>query len=194
VIGGRPMRYAGDIALTGLMGAGGAMLADGLAHSPMDRMAQDAKDLNSTLSAAPPEVGQAYVNVFGRGPMSSMDRIVATGILNGSVPPAQGGGQVQADSPAGAEAIELAAMIREARPELSNALAAIAAQENSLFAKEALAGVSPAEVMGAVEQGAGVSPVPALLGGAAIGGGTAALAALARRRGGGDPFQVRRAG
>ena len=145
------MRYAGDIALTGLMGAGGALLVDRLAHSPMG-----ASDTNGVVDGRPITM-QDLVEAHQRG-----DHVV------------NGGPEVGAFWATNIQASPPARSI-----------------EQSLAA---LAGVSPAEVMGAVEQGAGVSPVPALLGGTAIGGGTAALAALARRRGGGDPFQVRRAG
>jgi hypothetical protein len=145
------MRYAGDIALTGLMGAGGALLVDRLAHSPMG-----ASDTIGVVDGRPITM-QDLVEAHQRG-----DHVV------------NGGPEVGAFWATNIQASPPARSI-----------------EQSLAA---LAGVSPAEVMGAVEQGAGVSPVPALLGGTAIGGGTAALAALARRRGGGDPFQVRRAG
>ena len=186
------MRFAGDLALTALMGSGGAVLADQLAHDEMDRMAQGARDFNAVLDSAPQEVSAAYMSVFGQGPMSNMDRILATGILMGDVPPPVGGGPAKADSPAGKKAIELASKIREAQPALGAAIGVIADRENDLFAKEALAGVGSADVMNAVAQGAGVSPIPAVLGALAAGGGMAALAALSRRRGGGDPFQVKR--
>ena len=64
-------------------------------------------------------------------------------------------------------------------------------KEMELYAKEAENGVSTADVMAAVDQGAGVSQIPATLGGLGLGGGAAALAALARRRGGGNAFQVK---
>jgi hypothetical protein len=148
------MRYAGDIALTGLMGAGGALLADGLAGRAYGTHTLGASDAIGVVDGRPITM-QDLVEAHQRG-----DHVV------------NGGPEVGAF---------WATNIQSSPPARSI--------EQSLAA---LAGVSPAEVMGAVEQGAGVSPVPALLGGAAIGGGTAALAALARRRGGGDPFQVRR--
>jgi hypothetical protein len=185
------MRYAGDIALVGLAGAGGAVLVDQLAHSPMDRMAQSTREFNDVLGAAPEQIGQAYSAVFAQGPMSNMDRTIAQGILGGTIEPPLRGATIQADSPAGKKAIELASQIRHEAPVVGNALAAVASKEMELYAKEAENGVSTADVMAAVDQGAGVSQIPAILGGLGLGGGAAALAALARRRGGGSAFQVK---
>lgn len=170
-------RMAGMALLSALGGAGAAVGADALSHDPMDRLAQGYKDWGAQVSAAPEMVRQAYVAVFGQGPMSNMDRVIATGILNGSIPPSQGAGPVKADSKAGKKAIEMAEQIRAKAPELGSAVGAIAKNEVALFAKEAAAGVNSQDVVSAADQGAGVSMIPAALG--ALGGG-AVGAALGR--------------
>lgn len=167
-------RMAGVALMSALGGASAAAGADALAHDPMDRLAQGYKDWGAEISAAPEMVRQAYVAVFGQGPMSNMDRVIATGILNGSIPPGRGAGPVKADSKAGKKAIELAEQIRAKSPELSSALGAIAKNEVALFAREAAAGVSSQDVVNAADQGAGVSMIPAALGG--LGGGVAGAA------------------
>ena len=135
----------------------------------------------------------AYEQVFSQGPMSMMDRIIAANVLEGQMSPADG--EVQADSPAGKKSIELALQIRQARPDLGEALASLAAKDIDLIARQSAQGVTTADVISAGEMGSGVSPVPAILAGTGVGGGVAALAALMRKRGGGgDPFQMRRAG
>lgn len=135
----------------------------------------------------------AYEQVFSQGPMSMMDRIVAAGILEGQMsPPA---GDFRADSPAGKKGIEIAMQIRQEMPELAASLASMAARDIDLIARQSREGLTTADVIAAGEQGAGVSPLPAVLAGTGVGGGTAALAALMRRRGGGDdPFQIKRKG
>jgi len=65
---GRAMRFAGDLAAVGVMGAGGASLADDLAHSEMDYLAQDLKNLQGQVNAAPQEVEAAYIQVLARVP------------------------------------------------------------------------------------------------------------------------------
>jgi hypothetical protein len=193
----RPGRMAGELALIGVMGGAGAMNADAAAHSPMDRVAQDYKGFKEAFDSAPPAVQSAYAQLFGAAPMSNMDRLVAGGILDGSIAPGTGEGPVQADTEDGAVAIEMAEQIRRQAPELGQALGALVGQEMSLFAKEAIMrsqgqDVSSQDVVAAAQQGAGVSPVPALLGGLGVGGGTALLTSVLNKRGRPDPFQVPR--
>lgn len=175
-------RMAGELLTYGLLGAGGAVGADAVAHGDMDRLASQYQGFMGQYERAPGLVQQAYAQVFGQGGMSQMDRIIATAVLSGAIPPAQGSGPVKADSAAGGKAIKLAGELRQQEPELSKAVAALADQEVKLFAKEALMGVSPGDVMSAAEQGAGVSPIPAVLGGLGAGGGTALLVEGLRRR------------
>jgi|688.fasta_scaffold1118191_2 hypothetical protein len=187
------MRFAGELALIGAAGSGAALAADQLAHDEMDRLAQGSKDFRAAVAAQPEELVMAYEQVFSQGEMSMMDRVVAAGILDGQMLPADG--EVQADSPAGKKGIELAMQIRQARPDLAASLATLAAKDIDLMARQSEKGVTTMDVISAGEMGSGVSPIPAVLAGAGVGGGTAALAALMRKRGGGgDPFQVRRAG
>lgn len=194
----RPARMAGELALVGVMGGAGALAADAAAHSPMDRAAEDYKGFKELFDAAPPVVKSTYTQVFGQAPMSNMDRIVAGGILSGSIAPSPGSGPVQADSPGGVAAIEMAEQIRQQAPELGQALGALVQREMSVFAKEAIMrsqgeDVRSQDVVAAAQQGAGVSPIPAVLGGVGVGGGVALLTSLLNKRGGPDPFQVARA-
>lgn len=185
------MRMAGQrLVLGGVLGATGAFGADAIAHDEMDRVAQDYKDFAGLYGRAPETVRQAYAEVFGKGEMSNMDRLVATGILSGSIPAAKGDGPLKVDTKAGGKAIELAGKIREANPELSEALAAVAKQEMGLFVKEALMrergmDASSADVVAAAEQGAGVSAIPPILGGLALGSLGAVAPGLVPKRFGG---------
>tara|TARA_R110000868_G_scaffold51792_6_gene163687 strand:+ start:1070 stop:1642 length:573 start_codon:yes stop_codon:yes gene_type:complete len=186
-------RKAGQImGLSTLGGAAGALTADRLSHDPMDRVAQDYKDFVGVYSSAPPEVQQAYAQVFGAGEISGMDRLIAAGILGGTIPGSQGEGPPQADSPAGRKAIEMAEQIRQQAPQLGQALSVLADKEMVLFAKEAQMSVGgqdvgSAEVVAAADSGAGVTPIPAVLGGLGAGGATAGAMALL------DRFTKRRA-
>lgn len=188
-------RMAGELALIGAMGGAGALAADAAAHSSMDRAAEDYKGFKELFEAAPPAVKSAYTQVFGQAPMSNMDRIVAGGILDGSIAPGSGSGPVQADSPGGMAAIEMAEQIRQQAPELGQALGALVQREMSIFAKEAIMrsqgeDVSSQDVVAAAQQGAGVSPIPAVLGGVGVGGGVALLASALNKRGRPDPFRA----
>jgi hypothetical protein len=189
------MRYAGDIAMTGLMGAGGAMLADRLAHSPMDRLAQEYQD---NVKGPVEQGNQAFQNVFNalRSEVQSgveQEALIRTLSAGAESIPGEVM-EVLSQSPRSLSLVRAAQQVRDQSPAAAIAMARISLQETQLLMKEREAGVTPQEVVQARGEGAGVSPVPALLGGAAIGGGTAALAALARRRNGGDPFRVKRTG
>lgn len=185
------MRMAGQrLLFGGLLGGAGALGADAIAHDDMDRVAQDYKEYAEAYGRAPDIVKQAYVEVFGGGGMSNMDRLVAKGILGGSIPPVKGEGPLKVDSKAGGKAIELASKIRETNPTLSEALAAVANQEFKLFVKEALMresgqDVQSADVVAAAERGAGVSVIPPILGGLALGSLGAVAPGLVPKRFGG---------
>ena len=162
------MRFAGELALIGAAGSGAALAADQLAHDEMDRLAQGSKDFRAAVAAQPEELVMAYEQVFSQGEMSMMDRVVAAGILDGQMLPADG--EVQADSPAGKKGIELAMQIRQARPDLAASLATLAAKDIDLMAKQSEKGVTTMDVISAGEMGSGVSPIPAVLAGAGVGG------------------------
>jgi hypothetical protein len=153
----------------GLLGAGGAVAADALMHDDLDRLAQGARDFNVAVYGAPPEAQEAYMAMFGQAPVSNMDRLIVTNLLKGNGTGPVDGGPIQADSPAGAKAIEMALEVRQANPALAATLAALSGQEIELLARSAAAGVDPAQTIEAVNQGAGVSPLPAILGGAGLG-------------------------
>lgn len=179
-------RMAGQRALlAGALGAAGAIGADRMVHDQMDRLAQGYKAFEAAYYSAPEPLQQAYAQVYG-GEMSNMDRIIATAVLGGSIPPPQG--EAKGDTPAGAKAIETAALIRQKAPEVGNSLAALADQEMELFTRYAVikAGGGPdirsADVVAAAEAGAGTSPLPAAIGGVVLGATGAALPGLWARR------------
>lgn len=155
-----------------------------MSHDGMDRAAQGYQDFVGDYGQADEATQQIYAGVFSQGEMSLKDRILATGILSGALPPtAVAEAQERADSPAGKKGIALAAEVMMQNPALGMAAAQLAEQEIALFAKERQMGVSAADVVAASEQGAGVSPLPAVLGGAGVGSGVAIVDALMRRRG-----------
>lgn len=160
----------------GLLGTGGAVAADALMHDDLDRLAQSARDLQMAFAGTPPEVQQVYMDMFGQGEVSSRDRLMATSILlEGADTPWATGVPIQADSPAGAKAIETALQLRQSNPTLANTLAAMVSRESDLLARGMSAGVEPTQVLDAVNQGAGVSPLPAMAGGIGLGALGAAL-------------------
>lgn len=182
------MRFAGQALFSALGGTAAALAADGLAHSEMDRMAQAATDLASAFEAADPIVQQGYELVAGQGAMSNMDRLLVSAILTGAMderiaksgPPAAS--EIKGDTKGGAKAMYSAYQIRARDPQLAQQIGRLTDQELALFAKEGLNGVSSGEVMAAMEAGAGVTPVPAALGGLAGGGAAAAAMAALQRR------------
>lgn len=181
-------RLAGELLLTALAAGGSAAGANAIAHDEMDGLAQMAKNFTGRLEASDPRIQQSYMHVAGQGEMSNMDRLVVTSILRGSMDKRiaqQGlpeGGEIKADTKAGVEAIATAYLIRAQNPQLAEQLGSLTKQELELFSKERLSGVSSAQVMAAAEQGAGITPVPALIGGG-LGGGAALLGVIAARRG-----------
>lgn len=180
-------RMAGQVLAAGGLGSIGALGADALAHDEMDRTAQDYKGFIGGMRGADELTQRAYAGVFAQGQMSLKDRIMAMGILSGELPPgAADEAKKTADTPAGKKGIDLAGQIMMNRPELGPPIAELADREIRLFVREQKAGVTPSDVMTAAEQGAGVSPIPAVLGGAALGAAGAGIPALiARMRGGG---------
>ena len=190
------MRFAGELALIGAAGTGAAYAADSLAHDQMDRLSQEYQD---NVKRPIESSNQAFQDVFD-GLRSQVDSGVEQVALirtlsagSESIPPDEM--EMLQQSPKSMRLVEMAQKVRDVNPVAAIAMGRIALQETQLILKEKEAGVTPQEVVEATEQGAGVSPIPAVLAGAGAGGGTAALAALMRRRGGGDdPFQLKRKG
>lgn len=182
------MRFAGPALFSALGGTAAALAADGLAHSEMDRMAQAASNLSSAFEAADPIVQQGYELVAGQGAMSNMDRLLVSAILTGAMderiaksgPPAAT--EIEGDTKGGVKAMYSAYQIRARDPQLAQQIGRLTDQELALFAKESINGVSSGDVMAAMEAGAGVTPVPAVLGGLAGGGAAAAAMAALQRR------------
>ena len=177
-------RMAGSILGVGALGSAGALVADATAHDETDRAAQSYKNWAGSLQGADEIIQQVYVGVFGQGEMSMADRAVAMRILSGELPPtAATDAMAMADTPAGKKGIKLAGQLMVSQPELGPPAADLAKGELGLFEMERKLGVTPRDVMAAADQGAGVSPVPAILGGLGVGGGAAIVDALMRRRG-----------
>jgi len=176
-------RMAGTALAVGGLGAGGAIAADALAHDPMDRIAQQYKDFRGAYQGADELAQKVYVGVFGQGETSLKDRIMAAGILSGELPPgAAEEAKKMADTPAGKKGIDLAAKVMMNRPELGPPAAKLAEREISLTAQTKTSGLTSEQVTQAADQGAGVSPLPAMLGGAGVGSGAAIVASLLNRR------------
>ena len=184
-------RMAGTaLGLGSIAGVAGAFGADALVHDDVDRVAQDYKAFFAQYQAAPEEVKQVYDAVFAQDSMSGMDRMVATAILNGSQQFTSPGGTVTAETKGGKKAIELAQQVAAANPGLGIATAGLARQEQELFIKEAemrtegYPNFTEQDTVAAANAGAGVSPVPAILGGLAAGSlGAGGVALLGRRAG-----------
>lgn len=175
---------AGQLLSAAGMGALGAVGADMLAHTPMDRAAQDYKDLSGAVADIDEMTRKVFMAVFGQGEMSMKDRMLAAGILSGDLPPgAAEAAKKMADSSAGKKGIDVAGQVMSFQPALGPAVARLANQEIALFGKEAQMGVGPQDVIAAAEQGAGESLLPAALGGLGLGAIGAALPAVAQFQG-----------
>lgn len=178
-------RMAGSVLAVGALGAGGAAAADALAHDPTDRAAQQYKDFAGAYQGSDELTQKVFAGVFGQGETSLKDRIIAVGILTGELPPgAAEQGKKMADTPAGKKGIALAAEVMMHRPELGPPVAKLAEREIRMTVQAKKNGLTSDQVAQAADQGAGVSPLPAILGGAGVGSGAAIVASLLNRRAG----------
>lgn len=181
-------RMAGSLLGALLAGSGGAVAADLFAHDDLDRAAQDYKGFVDKAQGMPSQVQQIYSLLTGGGEMSSTDRAAIIGVLDGAADKvmAQLGGvpsvkQIQADTTAGQKAIHAAMQVRAQDPALAGQVNELVRGDLELIAKEQEKGMNPAQVMQAAQQGAGVSPLPAILGGLLGGAAGAGGVALGRR-------------
>ena len=171
-------RKAGDkllqtIGASGLAGIAGAVAGDAIAHDDMDYMAQDFKDLQKGFAAMSPEAQRAYITITADNQLSGLDRALVSAALEGQIGPPKAI-ETEAD-----RAIAQAVQLRAKAPGVAAEVLRLNQQELELVAKEIDFGTTPQAVMGAAQyEGAGVSPVPSLLGG----GLAAAATALAMRR------------
>lgn len=178
------MRFAGSRLLAaGGMGAGGAVLADALTHDSTDRAVDTFQGFVGAYDNADDPFKKVFSAVFLQDGMTPQDRTIAAQVLAGNRTP-----EVAGLSPAGMQAVEIAYQVQAAAPDLAIRAAALAAQGDQMRQEMGRAGLeSSAQAQAAIDQGAGVSPWPAVAGGLAFGGLGAALPI-----GGRGPHQARR--
>lgn len=177
-------RKAGDILSTAFydnlstalyaagFGTVGAVAADARAHDDMDYMAQDLMEMRAGFQTMSPKAQNAFVAITSDSDLSGLDRALVGAALNGEI------GPPKKIATAGDRAITQAVALRQQAPGVAAEVARFNQQEIDLIAKEIDLGTTPQAVSSAVEYGAGVSPLPAVAGGSAVG---LAGALLARR-------------
>lgn len=181
------LRMAGQVLGIGAAGAGGAFAADALAHDPMDRLAQELKDeVLTPFKRGNEAFQQIYANLIGT-PKTLLEQAALVQTLGAGIDSLER--VLDADqvtkvksSEQAMRLLQAAQSLHERNPEAAIAMANMGSNELELIFKEREMGLKPSDVMDAVEQGAGVSPLPAVAGGLGAGGGVAALAALMGRR------------
>lgn len=181
------MRMAGKALGIGAAGLGGAIAADALAHEPIDRLAQELKGkVYGPYEQGNEQFQMLYANLLG-SPKTLLEQAAVVQTLGGGI--ASLDRVLDPDQVAevkgserGMKLVQLAQKVHEDNPGAALAMASIGSDELELIFKERELGLTPKDVVEAVEQGAGVSPLPAALGGLGAGGGVAALAALTGRR------------
>jgi len=168
-------RFAGEeiaVAL-GLIGAPTAVAAHALSHDDMDYMAQDLKGLNRGFEAASDQAQAAFIAITANNKLSGLDRALVGAALRGEIGPPKG------IATEGDRAVAQAAALRQQAPAVAAEVEQLNNIELKLVATEISQGTTPQAVTSAAEQGAGVTPVPAVVGGSLSS--AAALAALGRR-------------
>ena len=172
-------RKAGENLSQALYSAGfgtmGAIAADAVAHDDMDYMAQDLKELKAGFQTMSPEAQNAFLSITTDSNLSGLDRALVGAALAGNpiVVPKE-------IATAGDLAITQAIALQQKAPEVAAEVARLNQQEIDLIAKEIDFGTTTQAVVSAVEnEGAGVSPLPAVAGGSAVG----LAGALLTRRG-----------
>ena len=171
-------RKAGENLSQALYAAGfgtmGAIAADAVAHDDRDYMAQDLKELKAGFQTMSPEAQNAFLSITTDSNLSGLDRALVGAALTGEI------GPPKEIATAGDRAITQAVALRQQAPEVAAEVARLNQQEIDLIAKEIDFGTTPQAVSGAVEyENAGVTPLPAVAGGTAVG---LAGALAARRR------------
>ena len=169
-------RFAGeDLAMAlGLVGAPTAVGAHLVAHDDMDYLAQDFKNFNRDFEAMSPDAQQAYLAITAENMLSGLDRALVGAALRGEMGPPK---VIETE---GDLAMAQAAALRQKAPEIAAEVERLNQIELNLVAKEIDKGVTPQAVISAAQnEGAGVTPAPAIIGGSL--GSAAALAAMGRR-------------
>lgn len=166
-------RAAGDALIATLFGGVPAAVAvNAFAHDDMDYMAEDLKNFNRGFDAMSSDAQNAYIEITAKNKLSGLDRALVGAALRGEIGPPKGIGTE------GDRAVAQAAALRQQAPEIAAEVEQLNNIELELVATEIKKGTTPQAVISAEQQGAGVSVVPALVGG---GLGTIALGALERR-------------
>jgi hypothetical protein len=159
-------RFAGDkakqLGVASLLAASGGLLAHGLAHDDMDFLVHDFKVLNQRFQNMSPEAQSVYVEITGRPGMSGLDRAFVNMALDGELDPEKYTAPAKTE---GDVAVQMAMALRAKAPSVAEEVRQLNEIELDLIAKEIDKGTNPQEVMEASAVGAGVSPIPAFLGG-----------------------------
>ena len=162
----------------GLLGAAGANIAF---HDEMDYAGETVKELRGDLDALPPQVAQAVIRTVGVS-MDPQARELVMAALSGTPPE-----QILAAMPGAPK--EFKSLIKGAgelavgAPQVAQQAIAMGMKMNAFEAEAQGRNLDPAAVGEAVNSGeAGVSALPAILGGAGLGTGGAILQHLLNRR------------
>jgi hypothetical protein len=168
-------RFAGEnLAAALAVGVPTAVAAHAVSHDDMDYMAQDFKNLNRDFEAMSPTAQKAYIAITAKNRLSGMDRQLVGMALAGEISAPK---EIKTE---GDLAVAQAAALRVKAPKVAAEVARLNQQELDLVVKEIDSGTTPQAVISSAQnEGAGVSPAPAVIGGGL--GTAAALAALGRR-------------
>ena len=167
-------RFGGDALIAALLGGvPTAVATHALAHDDMDYLAEDLNNFNRGFDAMSSDAQNAYIEITANNKLSGLDRALVGAALRGEIGPPKGIGTE------GDRAVAQAAALRQQAPAVAAEVEKLNNIELELVATEISQGTTPQAVTSAAEQGAGVTPVPAVVGGSL--GSAAALAALGRR-------------
>lgn len=163
-------RFAGGtLAAAILGGVPTAIGSQGLLHDDMDYLAQTYKEYEKGFASMSPEAQDAYITITANNKLSGLDRALVGEALEGQVE------APEVIKTEGARAIAQAVQLRQQLPEVAAEVSQLNQQELDLIVQEIRHNTTPQDVMRAEEQGAGVTPIPALVGGSL---GTAAWMAM----------------
>jgi len=166
-------RFGGDALIAALLGGVPAAVAThALAHDDMDYLAEDLNNFNRGFDAMSSDAQNAYLQITANNKLSGLDRALVGAALRGEIGPPKGIGTE------GDRAVTQAAALRQQAPEIAAEVEQLNQVELQLIAREINQGTTPQAVITAEQQGAGVTPVPALVGGTL---GSIALGTLATR-------------
>ena len=161
-------RKAGEKMNAALYSAGfgtmGALGVNAMAHDDMDYMAQDLKNLNLQFDAMSPDAQNSFIAITANNKLSGLDRAFVGAALRGEIDAPKG---IKTE---GDRAVAQAASLRQQAPEIAAEVDRLNTLELDLVAKEIDSGTTPQAVISALEnEGAGVTPLPAIAGGTILG-------------------------